>query len=212
MRRVVTTAGFGLLAFLCLATALFSVRFLFPHPVMAEAMAPHIEARPAIFLAHVIGGTTALALGAFQLVSWRGPRRWWHRTAGRVYVVACLVAGAAGLWLALNCTAGPTAGLGFGALAVVWFATTALAWRKAVIGDFAQHRRWMIRSLSLTFAAVTLRGMIPLSPLTGLDFLTAYTAIAFLCWIPNLALAELWLRTIGWDATPPAPARTRYSG
>lgn len=213
MRRVITTAGFGLLAFLCLATALFSVRFLFPHPVMAEAMAPHIQARPIIFLVHVIGGTTALALGAFQLVSWRGSRRWWHRMAGRTYVLACLAGGAGGLWLAMNCTAGPVAGLGFGALAVTWITTTALAWRKAVTGDFAQHRRWMIRSLALTFAAVTLRIMIPLSPLTGLDFATAYTGIAFLCWIPNLLLIELWLRTWGWEARPPAPqARIRDSG
>jgi uncharacterized membrane protein len=213
MRRVVTTAGFGLFLLLCLATALFSARFLFPNPVMADSMASHLEARPFIFLTHVVGGVTALALGSLQLVTWRGPRRAWHRVAGRVYVFACLIGATAGFGLAATTPAGPVAGAGFGLLAVAWFGTTVLAWRRAVSGDFAQHRRWMIRSLSLTFAAVTLRIMIPLSPLTGLDFPTAYQAIAFLCWIPNLLLIELWLRVQGWEATPPAPrARIRDNG
>ena len=208
MQRVATTTLFGLLALICLAVALFSARFLLPSPIMAEGMAPHIQARPLIFVAHVAGGVTALALGAFQLVTWRGPRRWWHRMAGRTYVVGCLVGGTAGLWLAATSPSGPVAGLGFGLLAAVWVSTTTLAWRKAVTGDFAQHRRWMIRSLALTFAAVTLRIMIPLSVISGLDFAVAYPAIAFLCWIPNLLLIELWLRLWGWIATPPAPLRT----
>lgn len=213
MQRVATTTLFGLLALMCLAVALFSARFLLPSPIMAESMATHLQARPIIFLAHVAGGVTALALGAFQLVTWRGPRRAWHRMAGRVYVVACLVGALAGLGLALTTSAGPLAGLGFGLLAVVWLATTTLAWRKAVAGDFAQHRRWMIRSLALTFAAVTLRIMIPLSMMNGLDFAIAYPAIAFLCWVPNLIVIELWLRLWGWDATPPAPrARSGYTG
>ncbi|RZJ04852.1 MAG: DUF2306 domain-containing protein [Brevundimonas sp.] len=197
MRRVTTWAGFGLMSFLCLATALFSARFLLPTPFLTEGMAAHLEARPAVLLTHVAGGVTALALGAFQLVTWRGPRRWWHRAAGRVYVVACLVGAVAGMGLALTTQTGPLAGLGFGLLAVAWFGTTSLAWRKAVVGEFAQHRRWMIRSLALTFAAVTLRIMLPVAAMSPIDFATAYTAIAFLCWIPNLAVIELWLRLKG---------------
>lgn len=210
MRRAITTAGFGLLMLLCLATALFSARYLLPTPVMAEGMAFHIDARPVVFRLHVAGGAIALALGVFQLVTWRGPRRWWHRTAGRVYVAACIAGAIGGFWLAATSSTGPAGRLGFALLAVVWFATTSLAWRKAVAGDFAQHRRWMIRSLALTFAAVTLRIMLPLAPLTGLDFHTAYQAIAFLAWVPNLIVIELWLRLKGWETTPPAPrARIR---
>ena len=72
-----------------------------------------------------------------------------------------------------------------------------MGWRQAVAGQYATHRRWMIRSLSLTFAAVTLRLMLPMIPLTGLAFVEGYRAISFLCWVPNLLLAELWLRTVG---------------
>lgn len=200
MRRVATTTLFCLLALMCLAVALFSARFLLPSPIMAEGMAPHLQARPIVFLTHVAGGVTALALGAFQLVTWHGPRRWWHRAAGRIYAVACLIGATAGLWLAATSLSGPIAGLGFGLLAVAWFSATALAWRKAVIGSFSQHRRWMIRSLAMTFAAVTLRIMIPAAEVMRLDFAIAYPVIAFLAWVPNLALAELWLRLWGWEA------------
>lgn len=200
MARAATTTLFWLLALMCLAVALFSARFLLPGGFMTGGMAFHLEARPAIFLAHVAGGTTALGLGAFQLVTWRAPRRTWHRRAGRVYVAACLVGAAAGFGLAVTTSAGAGASLGFGMLAIAWFGTTLLGWRKAVTGEFGQHRRWMIRSLSLTFAAVTLRLMLPMIPLTGLDFIEAYRLVAFLCWVPNLLLAELWLRTSAWEA------------
>jgi len=209
MQRLVTTILFCLLVFTALAVALFSARFLLPAPFMADGMAPHLQARPIIFLVHIAGGVTALALGGFQLVTWRGPRRWWHRAAGRVYVAACLTGAVAGLGLAATSPSGPIAGLGFGLLAVAWFSATALAWRLAVVGDLARHRRWMLRSLALTFAAVTLRIMIPLSVISGLDFATAYPAIAFLCWIPNLLLMELWLRLVGWNARPASPNTPR---
>lgn len=205
MARAATTTLFWFMALMGLAVALFSARFLLPGGFMTEEMAFHLEARPAIFLAHVVGGATALGLGAFQLATWRGPRRTWHRRAGRVYVAACLIGAAAGFGLAVTTSAGPVASLGFGLLAVAWFGTTFLGWRRAVSGEFGQHRRWMIRSLSLTFAAVTLRLMLPMIPLTGLDYIEAYRLISFLCWIPNLLLAELWLRTSAWEAPAPRP-------
>ncbi|MBL0969204.1 MAG: DUF2306 domain-containing protein [Brevundimonas sp.] len=208
MQRVATHTLFGLLALMCLAVALFSARFLLPEPFMAEGMAGHLQARPVVFLAHVGGGVVALALGAFQLVTWRGPRRRWHRIAGRIYVVACLTGAVAGLGLALTSTAGPVASVAFSLLALCWFGTTAMGWRRAISGDFAQHRRWMLRSLSLTFAAVTLRIMIPLAEIRGLDFAVAYPAIAILCWVPNLVLMELWLRAWGWEARVPASLRS----
>lgn len=205
MRRAMTMAGFGLMTFMALGVALVSARYLLPDPAFpAPLMILHLERWPWAVIAHVAGGVAALALGSFQLITRKGPRRGWHRVAGRAYVLACLSSAVAGLWLALNSTAGPIASAGFGGLAVAWFITTAAGWRKAVEGEFGQHRRWMIRSLSLTYAAVTLRILIPLSPLSGLEFDDAYRAIAFLCWVPNLLAAELWLRIRGWKVAPPA--------
>ena len=203
MTRVIATTMFGLMAFMALGVALVSARYLLPEvPFPAPPMVSQMADWPSAVLAHVGGGVAALALGSFQLVTRRGPRRIWHRWAGRTYVLACVIGAVSGFWLALHASAGPIATAGFGSLAVVWFAATAMGWRKAVTGEFAQHRRWMIRSLSLTFAAVTLRLMLPMIPLTGLTFDDGYRAIAFLCWIPNLVAVEVWLRTFGWDARP----------
>lgn len=200
---------FGLMALMALGVALVSARYLLPEiPFPAPPMVLQMADWPVAVLAHVGGGVIALALGSFQLVTWRGPRRIWHRRAGRTYVLACLISAVAGFWLALHVSAGPVATAGFGGLAVAWFGATAMGWRKAVSGEFAQHRRWMIRSLSLTFAAVTLRIMLPLIPLTGLEFVEGYRAISFLCWVPNLLLAEAWLRTFGWEARPQGSPRS----
>jgi hypothetical protein len=51
----------------------------------------------------------------------------------------------------------------------------------------------MIRNLALTLAAVTLRNWMPLM-LFGLHwpFRPAYIIVSWLCWVPNLLIAE-WL-------------------
>lgn len=214
MRRAMAMAGFGLMAFLAVAVSLGSARYLLPVPVSpAPLMILHLERWPWAVIAHVGGGMTALTLGLVQLVTRKGPRRAWHRLAGRIYVLACLSSAVAGFWLALHSTAGPIAAAGFGGLAIAWFVATAVGWRKAVGGAFSEHRRWMIRSLALTFSAVTLRILLPLSPLSGLEFDDAYRAVSFLCWVPNLLMAELWLRVRGWKAPPDGgPGRRTQTG
>jgi hypothetical protein len=52
----------------------------------------------------------------------------------------------------------------------------------------------MIRSFALTLAAVTLRFYLPIPPSLGYDFDDGYRAIAWLSWVPNLMLAELYVR------------------
>lgn len=201
MKTVTKVAGFSLLVVMALGVALLSARYLMPDPAFpAPPMVPHLARWPWVVIVHVGGGVTALALGVFQPITRKDPRLRWHRLAGRIYVGACLSSAVAGLWLALTASAGPIASVGFGGLAVAWFFTTSRGWIKAVRGDLAGHRRWMIRSLSLTLAAVTLRLLLPVAAVSGLSFEDAYRTISFLCWVPNLLLAELWLRSVA--ATP----------
>jgi hypothetical protein len=49
----------------------------------------------------------------------------------------------------------------------------------------------MVRNFALTFAAVTLRLWLPGSVLSGVPFEVAYPIVAWLCWVPNLVVAEL---------------------
>jgi len=48
----------------------------------------------------------------------------------------------------------------------------------------------MVRNFALTFAAVTLRLWLPASVASGIGFEVAYPAVAWLCWLPNLLVAE----------------------
>ena len=77
-------------------------------------------------------------------------------------------------------------------LALCWVGTTWVAYLQIRRGNVDVHRAWMVRSYALTLAAVTLRIEIPLFLLSGISFEEAYPVIAWLCWVPNLLVAE-WL-------------------
>ena len=47
---------------------------------------------------------------------------------------------------------------------------------------------------AITSNAITLRLMLPLAGALGFDFMPAYTVIAWLSWMTNLALFEIYLR------------------
>lgn len=70
--------------------------------------------------------------------------------------------------------------------------TASHAYGEARARNFVAHRRWKIRNFALTFAAVTLRLYLPAAAALEVPFATAYPAIAWLCWVPNLLVAE-WL-------------------
>jgi hypothetical protein len=146
-------------------------------------------------IVHASCAGAALLLGPWQFLAVLRLRRpAVHRWIGRSYVGLCLVGGASGAVLAWNTGAGEVARWGFGLLAVAWFSCTSLGYLAARRRDFVSHRRWMIRSFALTFAAVTLRLYIPMSLVAGLSLAFAYPLIAWACWVPNLAVAEAWIR------------------
>ena len=95
--------------------------------------------------------------------------------------------------LASGTDAGPIAQWGFGTLAVLWFGATAgpSGWRPS--GRFAEHRRWMIRSFAMTFAAVTLRLYLPIPPMfLHMSFIEGYRLISWFSWTSNLLVAEIY--------------------
>jgi len=143
---------------------------------------------------HAGGAATALLFGAFQFIAALRRRRGVHRWLGRVYAAGCVSGGVAGLILAFGTAAGPIAAWGFGLLAVTWLYTTVRAWIAARATRFDEHRQWMTRSFALTFAAVTLRLYMALLPVMGVSLLAGYRAIAWLAWVPNLVVAEWYLR------------------
>jgi hypothetical protein len=152
--------------------------------------------RPIIAVSHFTCGAISLVAGAFQLnTRLRTGFIRAHRWLGRLYLLAVGVGGTAGFTMALQSLGGPAAHAGFGLLAIAWLASTLIAYRYILQRNFDAHRSWMIRSYALTLAAVTLRLYIPLSQIAGIPFEAAYPVIAWLCWVPNLAVAEWFVRS-----------------
>jgi uncharacterized membrane protein len=187
--------GWALAALLSVGVAAFSYRYLMPGaPAAVAQILGSAFAKPWLYV-HIAGAATALLLGPIQFVpAVRRRAPGLHRWIGRTYIVACLVGAVGGFVAAFGSFAGPIATAGFGSLAVIWFIANAQGWRTAMARNFTDHRAWMIRSFALTFGAVTLRLYLPLFPLLGVDFLDGYRAVSFLAWVPNLILAELYIR------------------
>lgn len=103
---------------------------------------------------------------------------------------------------------------GFGLLAVTWGGATLIAYRRIRAGNWLSHREWMIRSYAVALAFVMLRVHFLLLQVLGVPLLEAYQTASWLCWVPNLIVAELY---IGWwrnrtnprGAPEPIPAVTQ---
>lgn len=197
MPKILSRPAWMVMTLLSLVVALTAYRYPLNVGPLAPNVVANLFARPFLDL-HVAGAATALLIAPFQVLpGLRARRPGLHRVMGRIYVAGCLAGGIGGLVLAFGSTAGPIATAGFGLLALAWLATTVQAWRMALARRVAEHRAWMIRSMALTLAAVTLRLYLPFAALGPIPFFDAYRVIAFLCWVPNLLLAEVWLKRRG---------------
>lgn len=137
----------------------------------------------------------ALLIAPLQLVSAiRRRRPSWHRVIGGTYAAAVLIGSLAGLSLAFKAQGGPAARAAFVILALLWAAVTIMGLYRAIACDIEGHCRWMIRSVALTYAAVTLRLVLFGGVVMGWPFRPVYIAAAWLCWTLNLLVCELCLR------------------
>ena len=145
------------------------------------------------FYVHISFGGFALLVGWSQF-SDKLRRRYLnvHRWVGRLYVIAVLLSSVAGLYIAYFATGGIISVLGFGLLALCWLFTNIKGYVTIRDLDVPSHKKWMIRNYALTFAAVTLRIWLPLMmlPFFHIAFLNAYHVVSWLCWVPNLIVAE----------------------
>lgn len=219
MIRVLQGVGLPAIAAVVLLFAAVAARYFLPAPPFITAPNLYFLVRHRfLFLGHVGGGIVAAVTGLLQFSS-SIRRRWpaWHRLAGTVYVVVVLLSGTLaavlgpymfrafampsvvrGLPPMLSIGGMGTAEmvptfLGFEALALVWIALTATAYRRARQRRFAEHRAWMLRSYSLTFAFVTVRFVAgPMYLLTHVAPLAL--GLSIWSWTLNLMVAEWFVR------------------
>ena len=93
--------------------------------------------------------------------------------------------------MAFYANGGFYAGFGFIIMGMLWFYTTYMAFYKIIKKDVKAHIKWMIRSFSLSLAAVTLRLLVPILSLTfDMEHEFVVVITAWLSWIINLIIAE----------------------
>jgi uncharacterized membrane protein len=190
---------------LCIATYLM-LRILIDYTAFRNEVgflrfkAPYVDYPrwKAAFYVHVFTAILALLAGftQFSNLVLQDHRRL-HRLVGRIYAFDILIVNfPAGMALAL-CANGLLPGrIAFVLLDSLWFTFTLLGVLAVRRGDLSRHRAMMIRSYALTFSAITLRTWkFILVRNTRIDPGHLYMIDAWMGFVPNLLVAELWIRS-----------------
>ncbi|UKN03875.1 DUF2306 domain-containing protein [Paracrocinitomix mangrovi] len=161
--------------------------------------------RPTFYL-HVTSGMIVILIGPFQfLKAFRNKQMKLHRLIGKIYAYGILIIAApTGLIMAYYAEGGILSTYAFIIMSVLWFFTTLMAVITVKKKDLIGHQKWMYRSYALSFAAVTLRLLVPLmsEPFVGYYLGSSHeeqtyiitVATAWLSWIINLIVAEILIR------------------
>lgn len=195
MKKAVRIATFLTYTILSIGVAYYSFSFLL------QNINPNNDFQMKFALAgwvtplHFYCAGLALFLTPFQLSKkLRQKSKSTHRTLGLLYVVCVLLGGISGMLMAFNATGGWIAKSGFFSLALLWLVTTGLAFNYALKGDITRHKRWIYRSVALTAGGITLRLFLGIGlGVFHLPFLTVYVPTAWLSWLLNLVLCEVFV-------------------
>ncbi|WP_246581504.1 DUF2306 domain-containing protein [Echinicola shivajiensis] len=142
------------------------------------------------FYVHIVFAGIALLIGWVQFsTKIRNQHIKIHRTIGRFYVICGLLGALAGFYLGFYATGTWLTKMGFIILGLCWFSSTFAAYFYILRKEIIRHQKMMIYSYALCWAAVTLRIYLPFLNMIFPEFITAYTIVAWLCWVPNMALA-----------------------
>lgn len=163
---------------------------------------------------HFAAGGVILAMGFIQLLgNLRAHLPLVHRWLGRIYITAAVLAGVGGLaFIAVSGTIGGTMmNIGFGLYGVLMVLCAVQAYRYARLRQFDTHRRWAIRLFALAIGSWLYRmeyafWFLAMHRLGHThDFHGPFDAImAFFFYIPNLLIAEIYLRGASRQAAPAA--------
>ncbi len=149
------------------------------------------------FYTHILLGGLALLIGWTQFSSKiRDKNLTLHKRIGKLYIISVIFSSIAGICIGFFATGGVLSSLGFISLGIIWFSTTIMAFVHIKNKQIAKHQKMMVYSYAACFAAVTLRVWLPLLIIIFGDFITAYIIVAWLCWVPNLFVANLITKRI----------------
>jgi uncharacterized membrane protein len=148
------------------------------------------------FFAHVYSSLFVLLAGIIQFSNYvRSKIPIVHKVSGRIYVTVILfISGPTGLIMGYYGNGGIIAQTAFCLLAILWMLLTWKGFTAIRAGDVWQHRRWMYRSYALTLSAISLRLwkwlLVYLFAPKPMD---VYQVVAWLGWVGNLLIAEIFI-------------------
>ncbi|UFU05074.1 DUF2306 domain-containing protein [Ruania halotolerans] len=153
---------------------------------------------PIPIVAHIVGSTLYLLLGAAQFVPSLRQQRW-HRYAGRVLVPAGLISALSGIWMAITYEMPESNGTSLAAVRVI---VGALMVAGLVIGLLAirrrnvrVHRAWMIRAYAIALGAGTqVFTFLPWTLALGMPGTIMTTVLMTAGWAINMVIAEIVIR------------------
>lgn len=201
--RVFRAWTFGILFFLALAIGAYAlVMYGSPDSIREQPFATEKGHLPDLWYhilwAHAISAGTALAIGPFQFIHRLRARAFiLHRIIGSVYSFMIVIGGFTGLYLAYYANGGWIAKVGFSLLSIIWLYTLYRGLKSIIVDrNPIAHGHWMLRNYALSCAAITLRLYTTLAAVfLGLtDTNDTFALIAWICWVPNLILAERLIR------------------
>lgn len=152
--------------------------------------------RRAGLVPHLIGGLLAISAGLVQI--WLGLTNrvsTLHHVLGRIYAAGVLIGSIGGIYLAITMPGPLSYVAGLFTLSIAWMITTGMALYAIRTRRIEQHREWMLRSYTVTFAFVTyrlasywLRRWIHMPGSDLADDLDSL--LAWACWAVPLLVAE----------------------
>lgn len=151
------------------------------------------------FFIHVFSSLFALLAGFTQFSKTiRIKHKNIHRTVGMLYVLnVLLITGPAGLIMSFYANGGLSSRIAFVLLSSLWWWFTWQAWLAIRHKNVGRHQAFMLRSYALTLSAITLRCWKMLIANTlHLPPMEIYQIVAWLGFVPNLIMAEVWIRQV----------------
>jgi uncharacterized membrane protein YozB (DUF420 family) len=140
------------------------VAFALPPYLTLDPAQARLQPMPAfrgyypLLVTHIFLGSVVLLTACLQVWPWlRQTHPRVHRTSGRIYVAAALPASVCVMVIAPMGLHGANQQVANTMLAVLWFGTTLAGFRAVRQRRYADHRRWMLRSVALSFSIVTNR-------------------------------------------------------
>lgn len=155
-------------------------------------------ASPVPVIAHIVGSSVFLVLGAPQFAPSLRRRRW-HRIAGRIVAPAGLVSALSALWMTLFYAMPAINGPGLYVMRLVFATAMAGAIVFAFVairrGDVTTHSAWMTRAYAIGLGAGTqVLTFLPWTLFFGPPDQFMHTVLMGAGWVINLAIAEVVIR------------------